>query len=123
MYALQFENEIISFVKENEDEKSIEEEDEIENDESQDFDNNIEISEEINGVYSINHSKGKYVGNLKNGRFDGFGVFYENTGKRVIRGEYKNWRLNGRVYVKTADGSEYMGWQTDGKYNGYGYMK
>ena len=50
MYALQFENEIISFVKENEDEKSIEEEEEIENDECQDFDNNIEISEEINIV-------------------------------------------------------------------------
>ncbi len=60
---------------------------------------------------------GKYVGEFKDGKFNGKGTVTEADGRKYV-GEFKDGYLNGKVTLSLADGSTYVGEYKDGYLNG-----
>jgi hypothetical protein len=70
-----------------------------------------------NCVGTLSHSQFKYVGEFKNGRFGGKGIYTRANGDKYV-GEFKSGKFNG-TYTR-ANGDKYVGEVRDGKPHGYG---
>ena len=65
----------------------------------------------------------KYVGEFKDGKFNGYGKLTWSDGKKYV-GEWKNGKRNGQGTQTWLDGRKYVGEYKDGKtWNGTGYDK
>jgi hypothetical protein len=72
-----------------------------------------------NGYGAITYPNGaKYVGNFKNGKYDGYGTLTYSEAKYV--GNFKNGERNGYGAITYPNGAKYVGNFKNGKYDGYG---
>jgi hypothetical protein len=67
------------------------------------------------------HPDGRYVGNFKDGLFDGNGVYVASDGTRYD-GEWKNGNLEGHGKLSFSSGLRYEGEFRANTYNGFGSM-
>ncbi len=69
-------------------------------------------------------AKGWYIGEFKEGRFDGKGAFFylakDQLKPEVYRGKFKDGKPNGEGQYNYANGDKYDGEWVDGKLNGHG---
>ena len=83
---------------------------------------NSQYDEAINNktlFLSKDFSNGKYEGEFKNGKREGKGIMYYNSGNRY-EGEFKNGKFEGRGIYYYRDGDRYEGEYKNGKKDGKG---
>lgn len=87
---------------------------------------------DTNGIKALNQGRhtvvymdgGKFVGNFKNGKKQGYGKYVGNG--YIIKANYSNDRLNGKGSIKYPDGMQYAyyeGYFKDGGFHGKGILK
>ncbi len=70
-------------------------------------------------IVEIEYKDGKYVGNVKDGKRHGFGMFEFKKGQRYI-GEWLNDKITGHGKFEWLNGDVYVGQLVDSKRNGHG---
>ena len=74
-------------------------------------------------IFPIRPDGENYVGEFKNGKFNGHGKLTWSDGKKYV-GEWKNGKRNGQGTQTWLDGRKYVGEYKDGKtWNRTGYDK
>ena len=63
----------------------------------------------------------KYVGDFKDGEFNGHGTFTLASGEQYV-GDFKGWEYNGQGTLTWPDGKKYVGGFKDGEFNGQGAL-
>jgi antitoxin component YwqK of YwqJK toxin-antitoxin module len=71
------------------------------------------------GIYTWTSGE-RYEGNFKDDKFNGYGIEYYPSGKKLFEGNYKNGKFNGQGTYFWEDGSKYVGNFKNSKFNGYG---
>ena len=69
----------------------------------------------------VSYKDGKYVGNFKEGIFEGKGYLIDNE-SNIYNGEFKNGKKCGQGELNMANGNKYIGMFKDNKFNGKGKL-
>lgn len=75
-----------------------------------------------NGYVEWKNSSGNliYVGNVTNGKYDGYGTLYDGSGNKVYQGNFTNGAYNGYGTIYSGGKVSYIGSISNGVYNGFG---
>jgi len=75
-----------------------------------------------NGYVEWKNSSGNliYVGNVTNGKCDGYGTLYDGTGSKVYQGNFTSGAYNGFGTIYSGGKVAYVGTTANGIYNGFG---
>jgi hypothetical protein len=65
-------------------------------------------------IYVEEHDNGKYEGDIKDGKREGYGIYYYST-DYIYEGEYKNGHKDGHGSYIYANGNKYEGWWKEEK--------